>query len=226
MQRTLATLNEEQRALGAPDLAMGIGIHTGEVIVGNIGSERRTKYGAVGAAINLVYRIESQTVGGQVLISPTTYDRVRTAVDVKGSLEARLKGIAGVVTLYDVVAVRGPYAVALPDTTKTPLVPIEPPLPIVCYEVDQGRVAAVGITGHVARASREALEVRLERPLEPRSTVLVAFDDAGPQGPGQTYGKVERVDTIAGGGAVALLVLTTFPPDTQRLLQQRSPIHG
>ena len=200
-QRTLAQLNDEQRALGAADLAMGIGIHTGEVIVGNIGSERRTKYGAVGAAINLVYRIESQTVGGQVLISPTTYDRVRTAIEVRGSLDVRLKGVADAVTLYDVVAVRGTYAVALPDTTRMPLVPIEPPLPIVCYPVDQGRVAAVGIAGHVARASREALEVRLERRVEQRSTVLVAFDDAGAQELNQTYGKVERVETIADGAS-------------------------
>ncbi|MGH7332116.1 MAG: adenylate/guanylate cyclase domain-containing protein [Candidatus Rokuibacteriota bacterium] len=77
MQRVLGDVNDEQRRQGLPELSMGIGIHTGEVIVGNIGSERRTKYGAVGTAVNLAYRIESQTVGGQVLISPSTYARVR-----------------------------------------------------------------------------------------------------------------------------------------------------
>ena len=54
---------------------MGIGLNTGKVIVGNIGSEQRTQYGAVGSAINMAYRIESYPVGGQILISPTTYER-------------------------------------------------------------------------------------------------------------------------------------------------------
>ncbi len=225
MQRTLAKLNDEQRALGVAELTMGIGIHTGEVIVGNIGSERRAKYGAVGAAINLAYRIESQTVGGQVLISPTTYARVRAAVDVRGSLDAHLKGVADAVTLYDVVAVRGTYAAALPDVARTPLAPVEPPLPVVCYPVDQGRVTVVGVAGHVTRASREALEVRLEGRLEPRSTVRVAFDDAGPQGPSQIYGKVERVEPVPAGGAVVSIVLTAVPPEAQGFFQRRAPTH-
>ena len=52
------------------ELHMGVGINTGEVIVGNIGSEKRTKYGAMGTAINMAYRIESHTVSGQGLHQP------------------------------------------------------------------------------------------------------------------------------------------------------------
>lgn len=155
MQRALARLNDEQRELYCAELelTMGIGIHTGDVIVGNIGSERRAKYGAVGAGINLAYRIESQTVGGQVLISPTTYERVRAAVQVNGTLEAHLKGVDDVLTLYDVAAVRGPYATALPAGTRTPLLPVEPPLTVVCSPVEDGRVSTVGHAGRLVRAS-------------------------------------------------------------------------
>jgi class 3 adenylate cyclase len=226
MQRTLATLNDEQRVRGGPELAMGIGIHTGEVIVGNIGSERRVKYGAVGAAINLAYRIESQTVGGQVLISPTTYERVRALVDLRGSLEAYLKGVAEVITLYDVGAVRGSRAVALPAAARAPLVPVEPPLPVICHPVDQGRVAAVGIRGLVVRASREALAMRLAYPVAPRSTVVVTLDGADLRGPHQVYGKVERVDAMADGSVVALVVTTSLPAEMQRLLQPRASIEA
>jgi adenylate cyclase len=176
MQRALAQLNDEQRAVGAAELAMGIGIHTGEVIVGNIGSERRTKYGAVGAAINLAYRIESQTVGGQVLISAAMHARVRDVIEVRERRDTHLKGIAGAVTVYDVVGVHGRYTVALPQVTRLPLVPVEPPLAVTCYPVDAGRVATVGIEGQVERGSPEVLEVRLAKRLEPRSTVLIAFD--------------------------------------------------
>src|SRR5262252_8642424 len=77
MQNTMAEVNAEQRRLGLPELAMGIGLNMGAVIVGNIGSEQRTKYGAMGSAINTAYRIESYTVSGQILISPELYARVQ-----------------------------------------------------------------------------------------------------------------------------------------------------
>ena len=48
MEAAMATVNEANRREGLPRMDMGIGIHTGDVVVGNIGSYKRTKYGAVG----------------------------------------------------------------------------------------------------------------------------------------------------------------------------------
>ena len=72
MQLAMAEVNQRLAAKGAAELEMGIGIHTGRVIVGNIGSLRRTKYAAVGSNVNLAGRIESFTTGGQLLISEST----------------------------------------------------------------------------------------------------------------------------------------------------------
>jgi adenylate cyclase len=72
MQAAMATVNETIGREGLPHVEMGIGIHTGEVVVGNIGSYKRTKYGAVGNHVNLAFQIESYTIGGQVLISEAT----------------------------------------------------------------------------------------------------------------------------------------------------------
>src|SRR5512140_556139 len=69
MQLAMTEVNRRLAAKGAAELEMGIGIHTGRVIVGNIGSLRRTKYAAVGSNVNLAGRIESFTTGGQLLIS-------------------------------------------------------------------------------------------------------------------------------------------------------------
>src|SRR6185369_15972615 len=72
MQLALEVVNQENAKEGLPALEMGIAIHTGEVVVGNIGSDRRAKYGVVGPPVNIAGRIESYSVGGQVLISGET----------------------------------------------------------------------------------------------------------------------------------------------------------
>jgi adenylate cyclase len=69
MQLRLNDTNAPNRQAGLPEVDMGIGIHTGEVVVGHIGSQQRTKYGVVGSAVNL--GVESYT-GGRIRIS-TTY---------------------------------------------------------------------------------------------------------------------------------------------------------
>lgn len=69
MQRRLLTLNPELVEQGYSQIAVGIGLHTGEATVGYIGSEQRSEYTAIGDAVNLASRLESNTVGGQVLIS-------------------------------------------------------------------------------------------------------------------------------------------------------------
>ena len=65
MQKAMGRVNEQNRQKGWPEIEMGIALHTGEVVVGNIGSVKRSKYGVVGRTINTTARIESFTVGGQ-----------------------------------------------------------------------------------------------------------------------------------------------------------------
>ena len=79
--RPRAARPDLRTALG-PGFDVRIGVHTGEVIVGNIGSDRRMKYAAVGSHVNLTGRIESYTTGGQLLISESTLQEVGTIVEV------------------------------------------------------------------------------------------------------------------------------------------------
>jgi class 3 adenylate cyclase len=85
---------------GYPALHMGIGVHAGEVVVGNIGSENRAKYGIIGAAVNLTHRLQGQARGGEVVISETVWQHCEAKVAVRKSFEARLKGIAQPARLY------------------------------------------------------------------------------------------------------------------------------
>ncbi len=99
MQMRMAEINRWNEDHGYPRLEMGIGINTGEVIVGNIGSEKRTKYGVVGNHVNLCGRIESYTVGGEVLISPKTREGISMDLGVRDEREVLPKGLEEPITL-------------------------------------------------------------------------------------------------------------------------------
>ncbi len=102
MQLAMTEINQQMTLWGYADLEMGIGIHTGEVIVGNIGSEKRTKYGIVGANVNLTYRIESYSTAGQILISQQTYHEIADQIQVFDSLSVSPKGIKKAITIYNI----------------------------------------------------------------------------------------------------------------------------
>ncbi|MEM7691124.1 MAG: adenylate/guanylate cyclase domain-containing protein [Pseudomonadota bacterium] len=72
MQAAMHEINEANVRDKLPVLEMGIALNTGTVIAGNIGSERRSKYGFVGHAMNVTSRIEDVTAGGEVLIADST----------------------------------------------------------------------------------------------------------------------------------------------------------
>src|SRR2546426_9257274 len=92
MQQALAAFDEENQAQGLPRLAMGIGLHLGPVVAGNIGSPERLKYGVVGPAVNMVSRIQTLTAGGEVLLSDDLLSRVSSFVTVTPGRAERAEG--------------------------------------------------------------------------------------------------------------------------------------
>lgn len=72
MQKRLAKLNEELRAEGFSEISIGIGLHTGEALIGYIGSDKRSEYTAIGDTVNLAARLESNAEGGKILMSEAT----------------------------------------------------------------------------------------------------------------------------------------------------------
>ncbi len=72
MQRRLMGINRELRDEGFPEIGVGMGLHTGEAIIGYIGSDRRSEYTAIGDTVNTSSRLESNARGGEILISDAT----------------------------------------------------------------------------------------------------------------------------------------------------------
>ena len=120
MQNAMVRVNAQNREEGRPELEMGIGLHTAVVVVGNLGSAQRTTYGVVGSGVNLASRIESYTVGGQVLASQSLVDEVGPALRIDGQREVTPKGSQTPVTVYDVGGIGGDYNVVL-ESTEQPL---------------------------------------------------------------------------------------------------------
>ncbi len=110
MQLAMEKVNEQLHQWDLSPLDMGIGINTGEVVVGNIGSEKRTKYGVVGNQVNLTYRIESYTTGGQILISEMTLKEAgQDLIKIETQKLVQPKGVKKPITIYEVGGIAGEY---------------------------------------------------------------------------------------------------------------------
>lgn len=102
MQRMLSKLNQANSKINLPRLEMGVGINTGEAVVGNIGSKKRMQYSAIGSSVNLSARIQELSLGGQILITESTYNEVNNDIQINGHLRVKVKGIQSPITIYDV----------------------------------------------------------------------------------------------------------------------------
>jgi class 3 adenylate cyclase len=101
MQRKVAELKREWRHYGH-DLGIGIGINTGYMTVGNIGSDLHKDYTVIGNQVNVAARLESLAKSGQILISQRTYSRVKNLVEAEMVGENHVKGIYHPVITYNV----------------------------------------------------------------------------------------------------------------------------
>ena len=102
MQNRMRDVNEWNRQMGYPELSMGIGINSGNCVIGNIGSPRKMKYGCMGDTANLAGRTESVTVGGQIYITRNTMNLIEEPVLIRSELTFHPKGEKEQVTVYDV----------------------------------------------------------------------------------------------------------------------------
>ena len=113
MQNAMPSVNANIMARNLPELKMGIGLSTGEVVAGNIGSEMRVKYSVIGRTVNLAARIEGITSGGQIFASHTTFDEVSDIVHTAGKLNMQLKGVSQTVQIHEITGIGGDYDLRL-----------------------------------------------------------------------------------------------------------------
>jgi class 3 adenylate cyclase len=171
MQAALVDVNAEHARRGLPAFEMGIGLHTGEAVVGNIGSEQRAKYAVVGSAVNVASRVESATVGGQVLLTARTLAELGSLARVGPPVAVEVKGLSEPLILHELRGLGGRFARELPAEPDAGERLVAMELPIECWVIDGKVVRADGITGRVVRLGRRDVEASLAALLPPLTNV-------------------------------------------------------
>jgi class 3 adenylate cyclase len=176
MQNAMARVNEENRLQGLPEIEMGIGLNEDEVIVGNIGSSKRSKYGVVGSGVNMTSRIESYTVGGQILISDSVRKKAGDILRIDEQREVIPKGSEAPLKIYEVGGIGAPYNLALEEKNPA-LVALGRKVPLLYTALDGKDAGKDQLEGLVSRLSRQGAEIDLKEPLELLTNIKMNLGD-------------------------------------------------
>ncbi len=103
MQRASEKFNFQRKLEGKEPLNIGIGINSGDVVVGNIGSNKRLEYTVIGETVNIANRLCGVAKKGQIIVSQSTYDLLPSKSIASPIEQVMLKGVAEAVTVYEVL---------------------------------------------------------------------------------------------------------------------------
>lgn len=209
MQRAMASVNEDLAERGLPTLEMGIGVNTGEVVVGNIGSTTRAKYGVVGSHVNLTARIESYTVGGQILISEGTLDAAGEGIEIGRTQAVSTKGFSEPISIYEVESIGEPYNLTVPRP-ETALNDLADPLPVKYAVLDGKHMTAELVEGRITALAQSFAFMETSAP--PQELANLKLDMPTPDAPDQALGDLyaKVVETRPDG---VLLRFTAVPEE-------------
>ncbi len=100
-------MNEYHKSVPSADrLSFGMGVNTGEAVVGNVGGEDQMEYTPIGDAVNLAKRLQESAKPGQILLSWSTYEKVRGYVKVNALQPIRVKGRTAFEQVYELVGLK------------------------------------------------------------------------------------------------------------------------
>lgn len=107
MLQALAEFNAQREAVGKPPIHIGVGINTGEMVAGYLGSSRALEYTVIGDSVNTGARLCSHAKAGQIVISEYTYARVKDYFEVEELPPAQVKGKEKPLRIYNVLRPTG-----------------------------------------------------------------------------------------------------------------------
>ena len=215
MQQAIVGVNAWNAEHDLPAVEMGIGVNTGEVVVGNVGSKKRTKYGIVGSQVNLTGRIESYSVGGQILVSESTRHAVEAELRIDGQLTVEPKGVREPITIYEVGGIGVPFDLAVPEQAEH-WVELADGIEVE-YTILEGKHALYEhASGTIVRVSLQKAELRGTEPIEQMNNIRLRFADPAAQDDPDFYAKC--LAAPARSEDCHLLRFTSMPAAVRRRL--------
>jgi adenylate cyclase len=219
MQLAMTSVNDCNRQAGYPEVALGIGINTGPMVVGNIGSKKRMKYGVVGSNVNLTARIESYTVGGQIYISENTLNASGDIVRVDNAMQVSPKGVKEPLTIYEVGGIAGDFQLFLPPKPEVDWIKLTQPLSLQFTLLEGKHVGKVKYQAAIIRLAPKMAEIKAET-LPPRlaNLRLSLYDRHDQLITDNLYGKV--LTHLADPPGIFQVNFTAIPPEAETFLAE------
>ena len=164
MQNAMDELNRRHKGDGLPPLYMGIGLNTGWVMAGLVGSELYSAYTVIGEEVNLTSRIEAFSLRGQVLISDSTHEQCRDFASTGDPMEVYVKGRSERVRVREVLGIPSAgLKVPRQEMRRSPRIPVS--LPFQWQRVEQKIVLPGRNSANVVDIGYHGMLVDLKREL-------------------------------------------------------------
>lgn len=217
MQNAMEEVNTANRAKTLPELEMGIGLNETEVIVGNIGSSKRSKYSVVGSGVNMTSRIESYTVGGQILISESVRKEASEVLRIDNQRDVLPKGAETPIRIYEVGGIAGRYNLTLEGKDPN-LITLMRQIPIQYTILEGKNVGKKGLEGTVVRLSKNCAEIILIGSVEILTNLKMNLRDVDETLSARDfYAKV--LERSGENGQACLARFTSVPPEVDAYFQ-------
>lgn len=175
MQQTITEFNQQNLLLDLPEIFIGIGINSGTVMAGTVGSEIHREYTVIGDEVNLVSRIEAQSLRGQILLSQNTHRLAADYVEVGPPNEVSVKGRRQSVKLYELLATKRPYPMRVPrrEARTSPRVQVQLP---VFFQILQGKTILSKVyRGETLNLSYNGMQAFVPVPLTAGSEIRISL---------------------------------------------------
>lgn len=162
MQNNMEQVNEYCTRNGYPLMEMGIAIHRGEAFIGNVGSEQLMRYNVIGSVVNECSRIESFSVGGQVLASRDCLSHINAPVEISSQQEIQAKGMQYPITVCEIRSIRGSYNCQIREQRNDVLHLVDRWVLFNMYPIEGKLIQDICVTGRLCRFSYKRAVVQMD----------------------------------------------------------------
>ncbi|MEI6306211.1 MAG: adenylate/guanylate cyclase domain-containing protein [Deltaproteobacteria bacterium] len=175
MQIAMNIISSAHRERGMPEMYMGIGINTGNVLAGTLGSEHYSEYTVIGDEVNLASRIEAFSLRGQVLISQSTYECCKDFVVAADPIDIHVKGKPLPVSLRELIEIPS-LGLKVPRKENRRSHRVEVNLPFHYQIIEHGVVLPAIRSGVIRDLGYHGAQLDLEYELPIYTEIKLGFD--------------------------------------------------